>query len=341
MPRSDWERAKADGCRGTTRTCICGFRDRRPAVRRPGNGGGLRSRPSATESPLALAPRPPASGVNPPKMVGPDGNAPSSLAYRASALLLSYEPIVAESGGLAPQPANRSVCFRGSARALAGSLSKMAESSGPAPQALRLESASNRSPRFAALLSKIWRRREVTLLSGLRPPNPLQTGAGASASFASMVPAAGFAPASVRLEGGGLSYSATRREFPGTHPRQRGALTAMRVVGAREMDLAAGLSPAMPRPKRGVIYLSLREENGPFTRTCTSISSFARSRPSFWTMKGKRSPAAAGLRQKTKRRQPSRGTASTSRTSASGSRSSFCMISNTRSLQPARQKTRS
>ena len=37
-------------------------------------------------------------------MVGPDGNAPSSLAYRASALLLSYEP-VAESGGLAPQPA--------------------------------------------------------------------------------------------------------------------------------------------------------------------------------------------------------------------------------------------
>ena len=37
-------------------------------------------------------------------MVGPDGNAPSSLAYRASALLLSYEP-VAESGGFAPQPA--------------------------------------------------------------------------------------------------------------------------------------------------------------------------------------------------------------------------------------------
>lgn len=142
-----------NGCRGTTRTCIYGFRDRRPAIRRPGNGGGLRSRPSATKSPLALAPRPPASGVNPPKMVGPDGNAPSSLAYRASALLLSYEPMMAESGGLAPQPANRSVCFRGSARALAGSLSKMAESSGPAPQALRLESASNRSPRFAALLS--------------------------------------------------------------------------------------------------------------------------------------------------------------------------------------------
>ena len=38
-------------------------------------------------------------------MVGPDGNAPSSLAYRASALLLSYESMLAESGGLAPQPA--------------------------------------------------------------------------------------------------------------------------------------------------------------------------------------------------------------------------------------------
>ena len=80
-----------------------------------------------------------------------------------------------------------------------------------------------------------------------------------------IVPAAGFAPASIRLEGGGLSFSATRRT----------------------VDLTAGVSPAMPRPKRGVIYLSLREENGPFTRTCTSISSFARSRPSFWTMKGK------------------------------------------------------
>jgi hypothetical protein len=31
-------------------------------------------------------------------MVGPDGNAPSSLAYRASALLLSYEPMAVVDG---------------------------------------------------------------------------------------------------------------------------------------------------------------------------------------------------------------------------------------------------
>ena len=76
---------------------------------------------------------------------------------------------------------------------------------------------------------------------------------------------------------------------------------------AEIMDLTAGLSPAMPRPKRGVIYLSLREENGPFTRTCTSISSFARSRPSFWTMKGKKEPNDIRLRQKTNRVSPPAG----------------------------------
>ena len=89
-----------------SRTCTLGFRDRCPAVRRPGNGGGLRSCPSATESPHALAPRLPTLGINPPwKLVGPDGNAPSSIGYQPIALLLSYEPMLAESGGLAPQPA--------------------------------------------------------------------------------------------------------------------------------------------------------------------------------------------------------------------------------------------
>lgn len=319
MPRSDWERAKAVGCRGTTRTCICGFRDRRPAVRRPGNGGGLRSRPSATESPLALAPRPPASGVNPPKMVGPDGNAPSSLAYRASALLLSYEPIVAESGGLAPQPANRSVCFRGSARALTGSLSKDGGEQWSCPTSL------------AARIGF----QPITALRGFTLQN-----AAEARGHAPQRPAAAQSASNGCWRLGQFRLRGPRGRIctcVGPLRRRRPELLGH----AEKMDLAAGLSPAMPRPKRGVIYLSLREENGPFTRTCTSISSFARSRPSFWTMKGKRSPATAGLRQKTKRRQPSRGTASTSRTSASGSRSSFCMISNTRSLQPARQKTRS
>ena len=69
---------------------LCAFCDRLWKI-----GGGLRSCPSATDSSHALAARLPTLGINPPeKLVGPDGNAPSSLAYRASALLLSYEPIL-------------------------------------------------------------------------------------------------------------------------------------------------------------------------------------------------------------------------------------------------------
>ena len=52
------------------------------------------------------------------------------------------------------------------------------------------------------------------------------------------VPAAGIAPASFRLEGGGLSFSATRSG----------------------MDLAAGLPPATRRSKRRMIVISPREE---------------------------------------------------------------------------------
>ena len=55
-----------------------------------------------------------------------------------------------------------------------------------------------------------------------------------------------------------------------------------------EVDLTAGLPPATRRSKRRMIVISPREEkSGPFTRTCTSISSFAGSRPVSWTMKGK------------------------------------------------------
>ena len=79
------------------------------------------------------------------------------------------------------------------------------------------------------------------------------------------------------------------------------SLQVTQIYGKRKMDLTAGLSPAIPRSKHGVMYISLREENGPFTRTCTSISSFARSRPSFWTMKGKKEPNDIRLRQKTNR----------------------------------------
>lgn len=202
-----------------SRTCTHGFRDRCPAVRRPGNGGGLRSRPSATESPHALAPRLPTLGINPPsKLVGPDGNAPSSIGYQPIALLLSYEPILAESGGLAPQPAEPIHLFSKQRPRLGGfTLQSGGRSAqrgdGEAPSLRGVSGAgargagggtnkavilphkprgSNRLPtdhRASRFYSpKNWRRREVMLPSGALPPSPLQTGAGASSGFASESP---------------------------------------------------------------------------------------------------------------------------------------------------------
>src|SRR5476651_2525973 len=88
-------------------------------------------------------------------MVLEHGNAPGSIGYRPIALLLSYTRKLAESGGLAPQPAEPIQLLSKQRPRLGGFTlqEKMAESSGPAPQALRPEPASNRSPRFAALLS--------------------------------------------------------------------------------------------------------------------------------------------------------------------------------------------
>lgn len=57
------------------------------------------------------------------------------------------------------------------------------------------------------------------------------------------------------------------------------------------MDLAAGLSPATPRSKRGMIYLSPREdENGPPAGTCTRTSAFAEPCDRFFTTGRKWSP---------------------------------------------------
>ena len=159
-------------------------------------------------------------------MVGPDGNAPSSLAYRASALLLSYEP-VAESGGLAPQPATAgpSVFETAPAPRRIHSPRKMSESSGPAPQALRPEPASNRTPRSAALLSKVAEARGHAPQRRCRPirfkrvpvPRPVSP---------PKVPPAGFAPASIRLEGGGLNCSATGSGPRGGTPTRNPAFEA-------------------------------------------------------------------------------------------------------------------
>ncbi len=225
-----------------------------------------------------------------------------------------------------PNRQSRSICFRNSARTLAGSLSKVAESSGPAPQALRLETASNRSPRFAVLLSQ--------------------------------VSAAGFAPASVRLEGGGLNCSATRSGPRGGSPTRNTAFEAphdcnfttrgkwspcqdgaQRRWGRRRRRPEGPSSASqLHRPQRekwslhedlhldfklrGLVswLLDDGEKNGaPRLRSFRATARLG-------------TPADVSLE-----RQSVSGTDSTSWTSASGSRSSFCIISNTRSLQPARQ----
>lgn len=127
----------------------------------------------------------------------------------------------------------------------------------------------HRASRFYS--PKKWRRREVILPSGALPPSPLQTGAGASAGFASESPRGRIC----------TCVDPLRRRRP-------------ELLGhAEKMDLAAGLPPTTRRSKRRMIVISPREEkSGPFTRTCTSISSFAGSRPVSWTMKGKMEPAA-------------------------------------------------
>ena len=157
-------------------------------------------------------------------MVGPDGNAPSSLAYQASALLLSYEPILAESGGLAPQPAKpihllSKQCLR-LGRFTLHEKWRRAVVLPHRPGGPKRLPTDHRALRFYS--PKHWRRREVMLPSGGLPPSPLQTGAGPRPVSPPKVPAAGFAPASIRLEGGGLSFSATRRKWTSrrdSHPQ--------------------------------------------------------------------------------------------------------------------------
>ena len=98
-------------------------------------------------------------------------------------------------------------------------LPKMAESSGPAPQAWRPETASNRSPRFAVLLSeKLAEARGDAPQRQCRPVRFKRVPAPRPVS-PPKVPPAGIAPASIRLEGGGLSFSATRRKFFGSSTR--------------------------------------------------------------------------------------------------------------------------
>lgn len=86
-----------------------------------------RSCPSTpVRAPIALAPRLLARRIRSPKVVGPTGNAPVSVAYQAAALLLSYGPMKEWRRAVNSHHnrQGRSVRFRGDARAVPGSPSK-------------------------------------------------------------------------------------------------------------------------------------------------------------------------------------------------------------------------
>ena len=199
----------------------------------------MRSCPSATESPHALAPRLPTLGINPPeKLVGPDGNAPSSLAYRASALLLSYEPMVAESGGFAPQPAEPIHLFSKQRPHLGGFTLQSGGEQWSCSTGLAARNGFQPITALRGFALRKRRRREGMLPSGAWPPNPLQTGAGTSSGFASESPRGRIC----------TCVDPLRRRRP-------------ELLGhAENVDLAAGLPPTTRRSKRRMIVISPREE---------------------------------------------------------------------------------
>lgn len=132
---------------------------------------------------------------------------------------------------------------------------------------------------------------------GLADPSVFETASAPRRIHSPMVSAAGFAPASIRLEGEGLSCSATRRQSAGARRWRSPSKARVSRAGARyraarrtNLDLAAGLPPATSRSKRGMICFSPREENGPPARTCTWTSAFARPCDGFFTTGGNWSP---------------------------------------------------
>ncbi len=165
---------------------------------------------------------------------------------------------MAESGGLAPLSALPIHLLSKQRPHLGGfTLLKLAESSGPAPQAQRPKPASNRSPHFAALLSKMAEARghapqrlhvALTASNGCRHACPISP---------PKVSATGFAPASIRLEGGGLNFSATRRKAEHLASTKRLASKERRVVIGKlwprsplaKNKLACALASAGIRPK--------------------------------------------------------------------------------------------
>ncbi len=71
-----------------------------------------------------------------------------------------------------------------------------------------------------------------------------------------------------------------------------GVCSDLRPAGAeisarQKMVLVHGNAPRSIGYQPIALLLSYTRENGPFTRTCTSISSFAGPCPGYWTMKRK------------------------------------------------------
>jgi hypothetical protein len=206
-------------------------------------------------------------------MVGPHGNAPGSIGYRPIALLLSYTRKLAESGGVAPQPAEPvRLCSKQRPRLGGFTLQKMAEGSGPAPQALRPEPASNRSPRFAVLPSE-----SLKDGGGERSCSPATCAAQSASNgcrhlgrFRLRNPAAGIAPALIRLEDGGLNCSATRRKMAGP----------------------VGVAPTLFRVRSAADCLLPTDPNksGPLARICTWDPAFARPCDRCFTTRRKTEP---------------------------------------------------
>jgi hypothetical protein len=167
------------------------------------------------------------------------------------------------------------------------------------------------------------------------------------ADLLSVVPATGIAPASIRLEGGGLSFSATRRKnwcpWQDSHLHYAAFEARPTIICRQGQDVASRRSAGQQNTRNTAfearhdcVFHHARIKNGPPARNCTWNSVFAEPCDGSFTTGRKKEPNSVRLRQKL-RGHPSSGMASTSWTSASGSRSSFCMISNTRSLQPERQ----
>lgn len=156
-------------------------------------------------------------------MVLAHGNAPRSIGYQPIALLLSYTRII---GG------ERRTCASTGLAGPAGFETVSAPRRIHSPEKWRRAvvlphrpGGPNRLPtdhRASRFYSPKIGGGERSCSPAAVPPDPFQADADASVSFASEVPAAGIAPAWIRLEGGGLSFSATRRNWTSrrdSHPQ--------------------------------------------------------------------------------------------------------------------------